>query len=227
MVDSFIIFGASSELASSFIKKCTEKNYKVHCISRSFISEVQKSNQLVVKDYLNEIDKIINFINQVDRSYVIFFNGYLAENRKKQFPNFNEIKKTIFINYSIPLTITRYLSNSQNINKFIYISSIAAVKLRYKNYYYGFSKKILEESVKSIYGNKFLIIRYGQILTRMSYGHAEPPFSLEPKIASEVILKSIEKEGIIYPNYKLLLMAILIQFTPKKLIDLIEQRMES
>ena len=108
-----------------YIKKCKEHKYNIYCISRSFISEVSKSNQLVVTDYLKESDKIIKFIDQVDNSYVIFFNGYLAENRKKQYPNFEEIKKTIFINYSIPLTITKHLSKSKKINKFIYISSMA------------------------------------------------------------------------------------------------------
>jgi len=227
LVNNFILVGASSEFANSYIKKCKEHKYNIYCISRSFISEVSKSNQLVVTDYLKESDKIIKFIDQIDNSYVIFFNGYLAENRKKQYPNFEEIKKTIFINYSIPLTITKHLSKSKKINKFIYISSMAAVKFRYKNYYYGFSKKILEESVKAIHGIKFLIIRYGQIHTRMSYGHTAPPFSFDPEKASEILLKSIEKEGIIYPNYKLLIMALLIQFIPIKFIDLIEQRMSS
>ena len=81
--------------------------------------------------------------------------------------------------------------------------------------------------MKSIYGIKFLIIRYGLIHTRMSYGHTAPPFSFDPEKASEILLKSIEKEGIIYPNYKLLIMSLLIQFIPIKFIDLIEQRMSS
>ena len=92
------------------------------------------------------------------------------------------------------MTITKHLSKSKKINKFIYISSMAAVKFRYKNYYYGFSKKILEESVKAIHGIKFLIIRYGQIHTNVIWTYNRP-FFFDPEKASEI--KSIEKEGII------------------------------
>ena len=98
MVNNFILVGASSEFANSYIKKCKEHKYNIYCISRSFISEVSKSNQLVVTDYLKESDKIIKFIDQVDNS-MPFFQWLFAENRKKQYPNFEEIKKTIFINY--------------------------------------------------------------------------------------------------------------------------------
>ena len=42
LVNNFILVGASSEFANSYIKKCKEHKYNIYCISRSFISEVSK-----------------------------------------------------------------------------------------------------------------------------------------------------------------------------------------
>ena len=42
------------------------------------------------------------------------------------------------------------MCKNTNVKKFIFISSMAAVKPRNKNYIYGLSKKTLEESVRGV-----------------------------------------------------------------------------
>ena len=115
------------------------------------------------------------------------------------------------------------MCKNTNVKKFIFISSMAAVKLRNKNYIYGLSKKILEESVKKSGNLNYLIVRFGQIKTKMSKNHNEPPFTLTKDRASLKLLKLIDKKGIHYPSYSLFIVSFLIKILPIKLIDKIEK----
>ena len=105
---------------------------------------------MVVNDYLSNQDRVISFISNFTSPTVIFFNGYLKENRPIQYPNLNEIFKTFFVNFKVPYLLTKnILLNEQNI-KMIYISSIASLKLREKNYIYGYSKYLLEKNIQKL-----------------------------------------------------------------------------
>ena len=70
---------------------------------------------------------------------------------------------------------------------------------------------------------KFLILRFGKIRTQMSEGHSNPPFTLNRSEAASLIIKFIEKEGVLYPTIGLRMMAIFIKLMPTKLLDLIEK----
>jgi len=218
---NIVIFGSSSEFAAEFIKLCNKKNLNLFLISRSSIHSDFKKNVLVVNDYLKEFDKIKNFLIPIENKFVFFFNGVLFENRPNKFPSEEEIKQTEYINFYLPLELTKKLKNEiKQIDKFIYISSMAAIKPRYKNFIYGNNKKKLEVSIKKE-GVKYLIIRYGKIFTKMSEGHKTPPFSLSALDAAKILIKKIEKRGVVYPNFGLFLISILIKLTPSKLINLI------
>jgi len=115
------------------------------------------------------------------------------------------------------------MSKNTNVKKFIFISSMAAVKPRSKNYIYGLSKKTLEESVRKSGNLNYLIIRFGQIKTKMSQNHNEPPFTLTKDKASLKLLKLIDKGGLRYPSLSLLLVSFLIKILPSKLIDKLEK----
>jgi len=97
------------------------------------------------------------------------------------------------------------------------------VKPRNKNYIYGLSKKTLEESVRKSGNLNYLIIRFGQIKTKMSQNHNEPPFTITKDEASLKLLKLIDKKGIHYPSYSLFIMSFLIKILPIKLIENIEK----
>ena len=57
----------------------------------------------------------------------------------------------------------------------------------------------------------------------MSENHSDPPFTLNKPEAASLIIKFLEKEGILYPTIGLKMMAILIKFLPSKLLDFIEK----
>lgn len=210
---NIIIIGASSELAEEFIKLNNENN--LFLISSKEIKFPH--TQLVVKNYTDDKSKIIKFCNEIENPIVIFFNGYLKENRPFEFPNNNQIENTFKINYLIPHELTdSLLSSNSNIQKFVYISSFAAIKPRFKNFIYGASKKLLEESIISLELNNFLILRFGKIDTKMSSGHKKSFFDLSKKKAAEIINNKIKNsQGIQYGNLKFKMIAIVIKIIPK------------
>ena len=120
--------------------------------------------------------------------------------------------------------MTQKLKEVDIVDKFIYISTMASIKPRFKNYVYGLSKKSLEESVKNIESIEYLIVRYGQIDTNMSKNHSKAPFSLNKIQASKILLKLIDSRGLKHANNKLLLVSILIKILPLKLLNYIENR---
>ena len=218
--NNIILVGASSEVAEQFIKKINSK-HNVYRISSNSLSET--INSLDVTDYLEEKLKIVSFIQEIDNPYIFFFNGYLAENRPKQNPNIDEVNNTLKINFIVPYAITRSLLDvDKDVKKYIYISSFAAVKFRYKNFIYGQSKLLLEEAIKSSPIENFLIIRFGKINSSMSANHAKTIFDTSKERAAEILEKFYEeKNGIVYPTILIKILSIVMIILPKRIIRLL------
>jgi hypothetical protein len=213
--ENILLMGASSEIAIQ-AEKILKENFNLYKVSRY---ESDQINSLVIKDYVNDIESILEFIKSINNPKIIFFNGFLAENRDFQNPNLFEIKNTYELNFLIPYYLSLRISKeSVNISKYIYISSIAACKPRYKNYIYGLEKRKLEESVKQLGLSSSLIIRYGKVLTKMSQGHKNPPFTLTSIEAAYFLSQNLNKSGLIYPKFGLRLLAILIKVLPNIVI---------
>ena len=220
---NFILVGANSEFATSFADILNKNNHKVYGVSREFIHYLKKNEQIQLKNYNEKSTELLSFVKTIESPYIVFFNGFLAENRPSYSPTYNEIEKTIYANYLTPLHLFDQMSKITNAKKFIFISSMAAVKPRNKNYIYGLSKKTLEESVRKSGNLNYLIVRFGQIKTKMSQNHNEPPFTLTKDRASLKLLKLIDKKGIHYPSFSIFIMSFFIKILPIKLIDKIEK----
>jgi len=220
---NFILVGANSELATTFADKLNKNNHKVYGVSRDFIPYLNKNEQLQLKNYNNKLTELIDFVEMIQSPYIVFFNGYLAENRPAYFPSYKEIEETIYANYLTPLRLFDQISRNNTVKKFIFISSMAAVKPRNKNYIYGLSKKSLEEAIRKSGKLNYLIVRFGQVKTKMSQNHNEPPFTLTKDQASLKLIKLIDKKGLHYPSYSLFIISILIKILPIKLIDKLEK----
>jgi short-subunit dehydrogenase len=213
---NIVIVGSSSELAQEVLQQINFSN-TIFSIS---LKESNQKNHLKVSNYLEDSKNIVEFISSVDSPVVIFFNGYLAENRPIQNPTSGEIVKTLEINYVIPYNLTAMIINNNiNISKFVFISSFAAVKQRYKNFIYGYSKKLLENSIMSLKPNSYLFIRFGKIKTSMSINHNSSFFDLDKKRAANIIVKFLEsKNGVVYPNVSTKLLSIFIKVIPSQVI---------
>jgi hypothetical protein len=224
VVNNLVVIGANSEFCQIFLDIADESEWKIYGISRKKINTIPSDNQLLVSNYLDDIEKILFFLSKVENAYVVFFNGFLAENRPTYFPSDSEINKTIEVNYLVPYQITLKMIAKLKIKKLIYISSIAATKPRYKNFIYGICKRNLEESISQIDDLDYLIIRYGQIHTSMSKNHSSAPFSLSKEQAARKLFKLINQNGKKYASKPLLISSLLIKFLPIKFINYIEGR---
>lgn len=214
-----VVIGSSSELATEFIKLCLENSEYVVSISRSENNQIKTSHHIQIQDYFEDYLIIKNEVRKLSNPTLIFFNGFLAENRNFQFPTKEEVSKTDEINFVLPYFLSRKLNNElENISKFIYISSMAAIKPRYKNYVYGLSKNKLEESIKYLKLSCFLILRYGKIRTKMSQNHTDPPFTMSVNEAAEILYKNLDSKGIKFASFGLFLLGKLIEFLPMEIV---------
>ena len=159
MVRDIVLIGASSDIAIEFSKNKFDEFVKVHKIS----TNSNFKSDLKVYDYLENINIIKSYISKLENPLVIFFNGYLKENRPYYKPNSSEIMLTLKINFEIPYKLAKQFYSLNPETKFIFISSIAAIKPRFKNFIYGFSKQHLENSIKEMKGLNYLIIRFGKV----------------------------------------------------------------
>ncbi len=218
-MNNIVFVGASSEIAKESIKIFHKNNYNVYSITSKRAEHISKY-VLYVEDYLDELDKISNFISGIEKPSILFFNGYLKENRPiNKNPTSSEIQKTYIYNFKIPYEITQTLiKKSLNVEKFIYISSLAVEKLRYKNYIYGYTKNILEKKIQKL-GVDYLILRFGMIRTTMSAGHQGFGLALNKNKAAKLIFNNVRKKGIIYPNITTKLIGLFLKIFPVKLIN--------
>jgi len=216
---NLVLIGCSSEISLNFDSLLDKKKYNSYGITSSKIKNSSFTEVLTVNDYLEDLDEILRFLENKQNLTIIFFNGFLAENRDSQFPSITEILDTDRINFAVPYILAdsfnRKLKNKSN---YIFISSIAAATPRYKNYIYGLSKYKLEESIKNINLPSYLIIRFGKVKTKMSEGHKNPPFTISTHKASEFILDNLNKSGYIYTNTTLKIIAVILKLLPSWMI---------
>jgi len=218
-----VVIGSSSEIGTEFIKTCIDNSENVITISRNTNIETQGHRHLKINDYLSDYEDIKNLIKKLHNPVLIFFNGYLAENRDLYNPTEDEIVKTDKINFVIPYSLSQKLNDElNNISKYVYISTMAAIKPRYKNYIYGLSKKKLEESVNYLNLPSLLIIRFGKVTTKMSKNHSDPPFTLSSRDAAYYLYKKLDSNGIKYPHFGLLFIANLIKLLPLRVLKKIK-----
>jgi hypothetical protein len=215
-MSNYVIIGSGSEISQSFQNLLYKKNQTFFTISRS---KNINQNHLVVNDYLKDREKILEFINEIMNPTIIFFNGFLAENRATYSPLLNEIEITDYVNFQIPYFLSKEISNQINVKKFIYISSIASVRPRYKNYIYGLSKNKLEKSIRFLNLSSYLIIRFGKVETKMSKDHKTAPFTVSCDRAAKIIMYKINKKGVVHANLGIYLSKILLKILPQKIVD--------
>lgn len=219
MVTNLVLVGANSEISQKLIETNNSSEFNIYGISTKEIGP----NFLKVSDYYDDAKKIIDFIDEIENPNIIFFNGYLKENRDIYSPNDEEINNTIYITFLIPFLLTLEICKSISFNKLVYISSIAAEKPRYKNYIYGICKRTLEESVYNLKNKETLIIRFGKVKTKMSKEHQDPPFTITAEKASDIIIKNLHRTGTIHSSFGIYLSSLIIKFTPLKFINFLER----
>ena len=162
-----------------------------------------------------------NQLNEI--SDIILLNGYIGKNN-------HPVEKIVQINLSIPLALISHLedSNLKNIT-YTVISSLAASRPRDKNYVYGLSKYMLEESLLSRPTGRYIIFRSGFIRTKMTKDHKEPPFSKNPEQVAEKIINSIKNNQKIisskYSSFQVMFLFYIFKVIPLYILNTIERKL--
>ena len=95
---------------------------------------------------------------------------------------------------------------------------MSAIRPRYKNYLYGISKRKLEDSIQFLGLKSYMILRFGKIITKMSEGHKDAPFTMSAEDSAKAIFNKLEKTGIVYGNIGLYIISVIIKMIPTFLL---------
>ena len=216
------LIGASSDLGLAIAKTATElTGMEVYGISRKDVKENYKKT-LTILDYETSDKEIGEFVKENNISDVILLNGFTGHNNQP-------VEKIVKINFSIPINLIKCIeTNGNNDITYTVISSLAAAKPRKKNYVYGLSKYILEQSIRNREYGKYIIFRAGFIRTKMTKDHKPAPFAKEPEEVAEKILNAIlsnkRKLSIKYSSFEIMLLFYAFKIIPLSILNVIEKR---
>jgi len=228
LVKKILFIGANSDFGQSVIQRFNTNENQLFCISRGE-SIFEDINSIKVDSYIGSLDKIKQFVIENDINEVIIFNGFIFEGIKNQAITNKQIKDTFYINFLIPAAIISSINKLDSKLRFTVISSVAASKLRSKNFYYGLSKQALEDFILNQKTGRYLIFRSGFIFTKLTQGHKIPPFAISKQKASLAFYKKFNKEQnkqlkFIYSSNAIFLTFIIFRLLPTKFLNLIEEK---
>ena len=219
------LIGANSDLGVELAMMCEpEKTLQIFGVSRK--EPRNKSlyeESLVISNYESDKEIISSFVSKNNVTDVILLNGFIGKNN-------TPVEKIVQINLSIPLSLINYIDeNSNKINTYTIISSLAVSWPRAKNYIYGLSKYILEESIRNRDVGKYIIFRSGFIRTKMTANHKEPPFAKNPEEVAAKLIKTIinnkKRVSVVYSSLPILLLFNVFKVVPLSLLNAIEKRL--
>lgn len=229
MVKNMLVIGAGSDFAGSFINKFDKSEYRLFLLSREKLEHLVKDT-FITNDYFSHLDQIKALVEKNSISEIIIFNGCIYEGIENRFISNNEIIDTFIVNFVLPACIINKVNTLEKTPRYTVISSIAAAKLRTKNYYYGLSKQALEEFILSQPQGNFFIFRSGFIHTKLTNLHTQPPLSTtKEKAATRLHKKFIKQQKrkvkFSYSSNSIYFLFVIFRVMPKKLLDFIENRL--
>ena len=216
------LIGASSDLGLAIAQTASElAGIEVYGISRNELTTTYKKT-LNIHNYETSGDKIKGFIIENDISDIIILNGFVGENN-------HPVEKIIKINFSIPINLIKNIDSDRNSNiTYTVISSLAAAKPRKKNYVYGLSKYLLEQSIRNRESGKYIIFRAGFIKTKMTKDHKSAPFAKDPKEVAERVLSAVlsnkRRLSIRYSSFEIRLLFYAFKLIPLPVLNAIEKK---
>ena len=159
----------------------------------SFI-KVDFENDLDVENAFSKISKI----KQID--LVIIAAGYLPPENSEL--NLDEITKTFNINSLVTIKfiahITKFLLKAKK-GDILYISSVAGIRPRIRNFTYGASKSVIDfyvNGMRSKHANtniNFFILKPGYVFTKMSKDFKPAPFATDKNKVAKIAVKQLTK----------------------------------
>ena len=228
MVRSLLIIGGNSDLAKEIISQLNGEKLNIYVVSRTKL-EIENVTTFKIDDYLKDLSEIESVVLKNRIEEIIIFNGTIYEGNNISDLSNEQIKDTLYVNFVIPSSIINNLVQlNQNI-RFSVISSIAASKLRKKNFYYGMSKQALEEYIINLNTGRYFIFRSGFIFTKLTENHTPPPFSENASLVASSFIRGFSKKQnssvkYIYSSASIKVLFFIFKLIPAKVLNYIEDK---
>jgi len=236
MKKNILIIGANSDIAKEISKLYLKQNNLLYLFTRNKIElEKYESGIFVNKNVkifeLHEnglnlfLENLENLENKPDIAYIA--NGYMGNNNKF---SLDEVKKIFEINFFIPIkyseVIVNYFIKHDIKGKLAVFTSVAGLRGRSKNYFYGAAKSALISYLSGLrqkYFNKEISVTtiiLGYVNTKMLSGENQK-FNVhlisDPGAIAKKIIKYVEKKKEIFFPLKWRVIMFIIKLIPEKI----------
>ncbi len=202
---SLFIFGRDSTLVDSYQSQGIDTQF--------FQLDVEK------KDFHKNLQENLNSLGPIDLAILAL--GYLPQENKDSEPNF--VLQSMLINATGSSVVLSCFVNkmlNQHSGKILYISSVASMRPRIKNFTYGASKKAVDFFVQGLQSKyrksnlKISLVRPGYVYTKMSKNFKPAPFAIKSDKVAQLAIKGLQKQKeVIYaPSVLFFLMNLVIRF---------------
>lgn len=229
-----VLVGATSEIGLAIVDKLAQDE-KLHItlIGRRCpaVQRFNTGNVVFIKCDLEDAEEVEEVASQISTlesiSVAIVAAGILPPENSDL--DLKILKKTLTVN-SLSTTLflaalTQRLEN-QSFGKLIYISTVAAVRPRIRNFAYGASKVTadfyaigLRAKYKSG-GTDVHVLRPGYVRTRMSNNFRPAPFATDVETVARITVKMIHgNQRVIYTPRILRLIFIILKLLPYRLFS--------
>ena len=235
MSKKILIYGGSSLISKELINIFSKKNYSFIIFCRkaeTFFDnisslKIEKNRFDVFEVDLLDVEKNFEFISKLENNLegVIWVAGYTGD-ASKEINDVKLLENNIKINFLHPILIINKLLSKINMNGegfLAVISSVAGLRGRGKNVFYGSGKSALISYLSGIrqrFNNKLnvLTIIPGYIKTK-SFKENAPNFLItSPKKAALIIFKGIKsKKEIVYVNFLWKIIMLFVRLIPEKI----------
>jgi short-subunit dehydrogenase len=233
-----LVIGGNSDIAKEIAYKFAKDGYSIHLAGRS-ISEMERTakdisnrfdvNSQVFSLDIEDNDSVNNFLNSYNQfpEIVIFAIGYLG-NQKLAEESTVEANRIININFTYQIPIINYFANLMELQKsgnIIIISSVAGLRGRGTNYFYGASKSAMSAFASGLrqrlsLSNVFVMsVLPGFIITKMTQGIDAPKLFTGDvvKVAASIFSAFKRKKSVLITPFIYRILFLIINNLPEKL----------
>ena len=235
MSKKILIYGGSSLISKELIKIFYEENYSFIIFCRksdSFFNtisslNIEKKNFSVFESKLEDLDNNLKLISKIENNIdgIIWVAGYTGD-PSEEFNDTQLCQNNINVNFLHPVLIINKLLTKINSNQNSFlavITSVAGLRGRAKNLYYGSAKSALISFLSGLRQKlngkmNVLTVIPGYIETK-SFNQKAPRFLISsPEKAAQIIVKSIKsKKEIVYINFFWRIIMFVIKLIPEKI----------
>ena len=224
----YLIIGANSDIAKSFIKQTRKVNFIT--ISKS---KPSNTSDMMLKHYccdLNDIDRFTTLLKKIFLQYkinkVLCFYGLMPEN-SQGFYSGRIIKDSINVNVLSYAVLLDFLDKHQklSIDEIVLLGSIAGDRGKSKNPLYDGSKAFLH-TLAIGYQRRFnqrninlLLVKPGNVSSKMTDYQNGLLWSQPDRVAKDILRQLDRHKNVIYSPFWWAYVMFVIRHLPKKFFD--------